>query len=124
MKVKTGVDIIEVDRIQDAIEKQGNIFLNNVYTANEIKYCNNTGKMVYQHYAARFAAKEAVYKAISEIILPNEENILKKIEITNTKAGRPIVNINKLHIENIESIDISLTHIKKYAIASVVIILK
>lgn len=122
MKVKTGVDIIEVERIQEAIQKQGNTFLNNVYTSNEIAYCNNTGKMTYQHYAARFAAKEAIYKAISEFVYSNEDNILKKIEITNTKSGRPIANIEKLHIENIESIDISLTHIKKYAIASVAVL--
>lgn len=122
MKIKTGVDIIEVERIQEAIQKQGNTFLNNVYTSNEIAYCNNTGKMTYQHYAARFAAKEAIYKAISEFVSSNEDDILKKIEITNTENGRPVANIENLNIKNIESMDISLTHIKNYAIASVTVL--
>lgn len=124
MKIKTGVDIIEVERIQQAIEKQGEIFLNTVYTPNEIAYCSNTGKMTYQHYAARFAAKEAIYKAISELIPATEDNILQKIEITNTKQGRPVANIQKLQIHQIESIDISLTHIQNYAVASVVVLEK
>ncbi len=124
MNIKTGVDIIEVDRIQKAIENQGESFLNRVYTKNEIAHCNNTGKMIYQHYAARFAAKEAIYKAISDIISPNENNILNKIEITNTKSGKPIANLEALHIENIESMDLSLSHIKNYAIASFSIIFK
>lgn len=124
MIIKTGVDIIEVDRIQEAIESQGKAFLNKVYTKNEIEYCGNTGKMLYQHYAVRFAAKEAIYKAISEIISPNEDDILNKIEIINTEKGKPIANLEALHIKNIESMDLSLSHIKNYAIASFSIIFK
>ena len=124
MKIKTGVDIIEVDRIQEAIESQGERFLHKVYTQNEIEYCKNKGKMAYQHYAARFAAKEAIYKAISEIIPQNENDILNKIEIINTKTGKPIANLDALHIQNIESMDLSLSHIKEYAIASFSIVLK
>lgn len=123
MKIKTGIDIIEVDRIQEAIESQGEIFLNKVYTKNEINYCSNTGKMTYQHYAARFAAKEAIFKAISDIIPKEENNILNKIEIINEKSGKPIANLDKLHIENIESMDLSLSHIKNYAIASFTLLL-
>ena len=124
MIIKTGVDIIEVDRIKEAIENQGVAFLNKVYTKNEIDYCTNTGKMLYQHYAVRFAAKEAIYKAISEVISPNEDDILNKIEITNTEKGKPIANLEKLHIKNIESMDLSLSHIKNYAVASFSIIFK
>ena len=124
MTIKTGVDIIEVDRIQEVIESQGEAFLHKVYTQKEIDYCCNTGKMIYQHYAVRFAAKEAVYKAISEVISPNEDDILKKIEITNTEKGKPMVNLDALHIQNIESMDLSLSHIKNYAIASFSIIFK
>ena len=124
MVIKTGVDIIEVNRIQEAIENQGEAFLNKVYTKNEINYCANTGKMVYQHYAVRFAAKEAIYKAISEVISPDEDDILNKIEITNTEKGKPIANLEELHIKNIESMDLSLSHIKNYAVASFSIIFK
>lgn len=124
MQIKTGVDIIEVDRVQEAIENQGEKFLEKVYTKNEIEYCSNSGKMTYQHYAARFAAKEAIFKAISELISKNEDDILNKIEITNEQAGKPYANIDRLNIENIESMDLSLSHIKNYAIASFVILFK
>lgn len=124
MQIKTGVDIIEVDRVQEAIENQGKKFLEKVYTKNEIEYCSNSGKMTYQHYAARFAAKEAIFKAISELIPKNEDDILNKIEITNEQDGKPYANIDRLNIDNIESMDLSLSHIKNYAIASFVILFK
>ncbi len=124
MQIKTGVDIIEVDRVQEAIENQEEKFLEKVYTKNEIEYCSNSGKMTYQHYAARFAAKEAIFKAISEFIPKNEDDILNKIEITNEQAGKPYANIDRLNIDNIESMDLSLSHIKNYAIASFVILFK
>lgn len=124
MQIKTGVDIIEVDRVQEAIENQREKFLEKVYTKNEIEYCSNSGKMTYQHYAARFAAKEAIFKAISEFIPKNEDDILNKIEITNEQDGKPYANIDRLNIENIESMDLSLSHIKNYAIASFVILFK
>ena len=116
MKIRTGIDIIEVDRIQEAIESQGERFLNKVYTKNEINYCSNTGKMMYQHYAARFAAKEAIFKAISEI--------LNQMGIMNEKEGQPVPNLDLLNIKNIESMDLSLSHIKNYAIASFTILFK
>jgi holo-[acyl-carrier protein] synthase len=124
MQIKTGVDIIEVDRVQEAIENQEEKFLEKVYTKNEIEYCSNSGKMTYQHYAARFAAKEAIFKAISEFIPKNEDDILNKIEITNEQDGKPYANIDRLNIDNIESMDLSLSHIKNYAIASFVILFK
>ena len=124
MIIKTGVDIIEVDRVQEAIENQEEKFLEKVYTKNEIEYCSNSGKMTYQHYAARFAAKEAIFKAISELIPKNEDDILNKIEITNEQDGKPYANIDRLNIDNIESMDLSLSHIKNYAIASFVILFK
>ena len=68
MKVTTGIDIIEVERIKEAILEVGDSFLNRIYTEKEIEYCNKSIAMKYQHFAARFAAKEAVFKAISEYI--------------------------------------------------------
>ena len=65
MKITCGTDIIEVKRIKDAINKKGDKFLNKIYTPFEIEYCNSKNSMKYQHFAARFAAKEAIFKAIS-----------------------------------------------------------
>ena len=68
MKISCGVDIIEIERIKDSIEELGEKFLNRVYTQNEIRYCESKKKQKYQHYAARFAAKEATFKAVSKLI--------------------------------------------------------
>ena len=62
MSISCGTDIIEIERIRHSIEKLGEKFLNKVYTNNEIQYCENKRKQRYQHYAARFAAKEAIFK--------------------------------------------------------------
>ena len=121
MKSTCGTDIIEIDRIQKSIEKFGERFLNAVYTEKEIEYCESKKGQKYQHYAARFAAKEAVFKAISNNINALEE--WKSIEILTEENGRPKVNL-KIEVENLENIDISLSHCKQYAVANVVVNLK
>lgn len=131
MKIKTGIDIIEVDRIKKNIEKYGEKFLNKVYTKNEIEYCESKNIQRFESYSARFAAKEAIFKAVSEC-LNNKFQIIKwtDIEVLNDKNGRPYVNLHydlhKCIYENMEidenvDIDISLSHIKNCAIASVIV---
>ncbi len=123
MKITTGVDIIEVNRIKKAIEEMGDHFLNRIYTEKEIEYCKKSNEMQYQHFAARFAAKEAVFKALSEYINSREDMLWKEIEIINEEGGKPKINIEKLKkhsLANLDSIDISISHIKEYAVASVV----
>lgn len=117
MKSTCGTDIIEIERIKNSIEKFGERFLNTVFTENEIKYCESKNRQKYQHYAARFAAKEAVYKALSNNI--NTPNEWKCIEILSEESGRPKVNL-KIEIKNLNNIDISLSHCELYAIANVV----
>ena len=124
MKVQTGIDIIEVNRIQEAIEKQGKTFLHKVFTDYEIAFCNQTGKMKYQHYAARFAAKEAIFKAISSQLPNNIGDVLKKIEIKNEPNGKPIANLEQLGLKGISSMDLSISHLKEYAVASFTILFK
>lgn len=65
MKIRCGTDIIEISRIKQSIEKLGDTFINKIFTKGEIAYCESKGKQKYQHYAARFAAKEAAFKAVS-----------------------------------------------------------
>lgn len=118
MKISCGTDIIEVDRIKRAINKNGTKFLNKIFTENEISYCESKNKMKFQHYAARFAAKEAVYKAISKVI--KRDYSWQDIEIVNEESGKPIANL-KFDKESIIDIDVSLSHIDKYATATAVI---
>ena len=64
MKIACGIDIIEIDRIKENIDKLENKFLDKIFTQKEIQYCEGKKKQKYQHYAARFAAKEARFKKI------------------------------------------------------------
>lgn len=117
MGITCGTDIIEIERIKQSIEKLENSFLNRIYTDREIQYCESKKKQKYQHYAARFAAKEAVFKAISKGLEDKYKINWKDIEIVNNSQGRPAVFMNGIEQKNI---DISISHCKKYAVATVV----
>ena len=122
MKIRTGTDIIEINRVKKAIEETDKKFCERVYTPREIHYCESKRVQKYQHYAARFAAKEAVFKALSAT-LDSKYNIeWKDIEIQNDNYGRPYVELSKKFAEVIESIDISISHCKEYAVASAILI--
>ncbi len=124
MKIKCGVDIIEISRIKESIENIGESFLNRVYTKKEIDYCENKGRSKYEHYAARFAVKEAVFKALSEMVDDKYAITWKDIETLNDEQGRPKVNVLFTQSSKIENIDISISHCKEYAVANVVVLLK
>ncbi len=121
MQIKTGTDIIEIDRIKESIENTKGKFCEKIYTKKEIEYCESKKAQKYQHYAARFAGKEAVYKAISKLLKNKYEINWQEIEILNDENGRPYVNILNKEISKIETIDISLSHCKQYATATVII---
>ena len=107
-----GTDIIEVARIEKLIKEKGDKFLNKIYTQKEIDYCESKGPNKYQHYAGRFAAKEAITKAIGDRP-PN----LKNIQIINDRNGTPYVDIIPDPVFLSPSLHISISHVKKYAIA-------
>jgi len=121
MKITCGTDIIEIERIEKAIEKSGNIFLREIFTPKEIEYCQARNKVKYQHFAARFAAKEAIFKAISYCLKDKYEIKWTDIEITNEENGKPIITFLKNKIEGMK-LDLSISHCKQYAVAMVVAI--
>ena len=122
MKIRTGTDIIEISRVKESIESTNEKFCERVYTEKEREYCENKKMQKYQHYAVRFSAKEAIFKAISDELENKFEINWKDIEILNDEKGRPYVNILNNKIQNIEDIDISLSHCKQYAVATVVVL--
>ena len=122
MKVNCGIDIIEIDRIKESIEKTGENFLNKVFTKKEIEYCESKKKQKYQHYAARFAVKEAAFKALSWKLEDKYSVSWKDFELTNDEQGRPKLNIIGINLEDIENIDVSISHCKNYAVANVTIL--
>ena len=124
MEIKFGIDIIEIDRIKDSIENLGDKFINNIYTEEEIKYCEGKKNQKYQHYAARFAAKEAAFKAISQFLENKYELSWKDYEVITDKNGKPTLNLKLIKLKDVISIDLSISHCKQYAIASVALLCK
>ena len=124
MRVNCGTDIIEIDRVKDSIEKLGSPFLDRVFTKKEIDYCESKNKQKYQHYAARFAVKEAAFKALSENIKDKFSVSWKDFEVVNDEQGRPKLNVYNVNLDNIEDIDISISHCKNYAVANVTVLIK
>ena len=114
MIIGIGIDIIEVARIEKAIERWGDNFLKHVFTDREIEYAQGN-KHPKQHFAARFAAKEAVYKAVG-----NDPTIhWKDIKILNDNHGKPYCELKKEGFNN--KIVISLSHTQNYAVANAII---
>lgn len=126
MKVCCGTDIIEIERIKESIEDErtGEAFVEKVYTKKEIAYCESKNILKYQHYAARFAAKEATFKAISGQLQDKYSITWKDIEIINNEQGRPCLNLMGVDLNNIEDIDLSISHCKQYAVANVTLLRK
>ena len=122
MKVTCGTDIIEIDRIKENVENLGDKFIKRIYTEKEIEYCESKKVQKYQHYAGRFAAKEAAFKAISSKLDNKYEMSWKDIEIINDKSGKPTLTVKGVDMEDIESMDISISHCKNYAVANVTIL--
>lgn len=119
MKIACGTDIIEIQRIKNAIEKYEGKFQSEIFTKKEVEYCESHKLQRFQHYAVRFAAKEAIFKAISNKLSKNYQ--WSDFEIINNEIGKPEVFL-KTEIPEIESIDVSLSHCKEYAVASVVVL--
>ena len=124
MKIKCGTDIIEINRIKENIENIGEKFVNKIFTEKEKEYCESHGKQRYQHYAARFSAKEAAFKAISEELSDKYELDWTDYEIINDEQGKPHLLLPEEYMKNIENIDLSLSHCKEYATANVSILFK
>ena len=121
MQLTCGTDIIEIGRIKENIEDLGEKFLNRIYTQKEIEYCESKKGQKYQHYAARFAAKEAIFKAISKNLENKFDIGWKDAEILNDEQGRPQVKIKGVQRENI---DISISHCRDHAVAMVVMLVE
>ncbi len=124
MRILCGTDIIEISRVEKSINNTNGRFIKDIYTKKEIEYCENRGQAKYQHYAARFAAKEALFKAISEFLNDKYEVSWQNAQIINDENGKPHIEFIDVEFPQIESIDISISHSKEYAVAQVVLLCK
>ena len=122
MIVGIGNDIIEIERIEKAISKEG--FKNKIYTERELENIEKRGNRT-ETYAGIFSAKEAISKAIGTGV---REFSLTDLEILNDDLGKPYVVVSERLDKIIKSkkenyqIEISISHSKKYATAIAVIV--
>ncbi len=119
-----GIDVVEIDRIESAIERQGDVFLSKLFTEEEQKYCNQQ-KRPGMHYAARFAAKEAVSKALGTGIGGKAGWL--EIEVSREITGAPSIKFfgkaaEFLSANGISEVQVSLSHARDYAAANAVAI--
>ncbi|MBW8684066.1 holo-ACP synthase [Chitinophaga rhizophila] len=118
-----GTDIVEVDRIAAKIQK-GKGFRDLVFTGKEIAYCEQQVHPA-QHYAARFAAKEAFLKAIGTGFGHGDVHF-NEIEVVNSETGKPSLQLTEHAADSykqiqIKQIHVSLSHVKATAVAMVLI---
>lgn len=117
-----GIDLVEVERIEEKISKDSG-FRELVFSANEITYCESRANK-FEHYAARFAAKEAFFKALGTGWLSG--TAFNEVEVINNEYGKPELILldatnTTVHALQFSSIIVSLTHINKFASAVVII---
>ena len=119
-----GVDIVEVKRIKSAAKKFGARFLDRIFTKRELAYCRRKGAPE-QHLAARFAAKEAVYKAFGG----DGKNPIAwtDVEIINDKHGKPLVVLKGIAKRlmtrrKVKKAVVSLSHTKNYAVGNCILL--
>ena len=113
MILGTGIDIIEVARIQKAVERWGDVFLNYFLTPKEIEYAQKF-KFPYRYYAGRFAVKEAIFKAMGKPDLSWHD-----ATIINDASGKPVCHFNKIDFKH--RLLISISHSRDYAVASAIV---
>jgi len=123
MIVGTGIDIAEVPRIGQAIERFGERFLQRIFTAGEIRYCDSKANRA-ERYAARFAAKEAAMKALGTGW--NHGVRWRDCEVVRAPGGRPTMTFHGKAAEfaarlGVRNIALSLSHTTEQAIAQLIL---
>lgn len=118
MKLSSGIDLIEIERIKKALERHGDRFLKRIYTPAEIVTARGSAPEL----AARFAAKEAASKALGTGIGPVS---WVEMEVLNERSGKPILHLHGraqtiAQAQGFEVWSVSLTHTKGMAAAVVV----
>jgi holo-[acyl-carrier protein] synthase len=121
--VGTGVDLAEVDRIRDAIQRHGQRFIERIYTPAEIAYVERKANR-YERYAARFAAKEAGMKAIGTGWSRGVR--WRDFEVANLPSGRPTLQLHGAAAQfadrlGVRNIALSITHTAIQAMAIVIL---
>ena len=122
MKIRSGIDMVEISRISRLLESEGDAFVRRCFTESERSYCDGLkGRRRDESYATRFAAKEAASKALGTGVMTRGIS-LKDFEVVRSENGAPELILGGVAAEvaasmNISSVSLSLTHEKDYAAA-------
>jgi holo-[acyl-carrier protein] synthase len=124
MVVGTGIDVVEIERVARSIERYGSRFLERVYTAAEIAYCQRKRRNAAESFAARFAAKEAGAKALGTGI--GFGVTWRELEVGREPAGRPLLLLHGRAAEIAASLGVrrsslSITHTRTQSMALVIL---
>ena len=119
--MQIGIDIIEIERIKNSYDKYGMNFLKKILTKDEIDYCFSKFNP-FESIAARFAAKEAIAKALGTGI--SNEFTWHSIEIFNNERGKPTVKCIDNSFERANQINLSISHTHQYAVAVALLMIK
>lgn len=119
-----GIDVVEVERIASSMDEFGERFVVKIFTENERAYCDSQKRPAI-HYAARFAAKEAVAKAFGTGIGKNIAWL--DMEVSRKESGEPEVTLSgdaQIFAEQnkLTQIKVSLTHAEHYAAANAIVL--
>ena len=117
-RIGCGIDVVDIERFQTAVKRGGVAFLNRIFTASEQAYAAKHRDRILR-LAARFAAKEAVIKAMSQLD-PKRLLMPKQVEVHNDALGRPSVKLLRAAASPRVTLQISLTHTQRTAAACVV----
>lgn len=125
MKILQGIDLVKVARIEQVIGRSGKTFLDRVFSPEEQAYCGSK-RMQFEHYAARFAAKEAFLKALK--ISSRKGQKFSGIEVRRQPTGKPYIALSpeasrSFRVPAKAQIELSLAHEREYAIATVVVVI-
>lgn len=116
-----GVDVVELARFRQALDRGGRRFLARVFTKQEEAYARARPRTILLHLAGRFAAKEAVMKAMSQID-PTRVLAMNQVEIRNDRLGRPRILLLDGRSARRIQVHVSLSHVKTVAVASAIAI--
>ena len=125
MQIRQGLDIVSVSRVAEVAGRHGDRFLNRIFTPGERAYCEGK-RYRFEHYAARFAAKEAMMKAME--IRRNNRLRFREIEVRRRPTGKPEITMSlesraRFGVPHEAQIELSMAHEREYAVSFVVLTL-
>ncbi|MBI3087798.1 MAG: holo-ACP synthase [Candidatus Omnitrophica bacterium] len=119
-RIGCGVDVVELARFREALARGGEAFRRRVFTPREQAYADARRQTTVLHLAGRFAAKEAVIKAMSQVH-PRLVLAMKQVEVRNDRLGRPSIVVHRRGAARIQ-VHVSLSHVNSVAVASAIAI--